>query len=131
MADIDNDEEDTIHTQHLTLNVLNIVPNMGGVPLVWAVALLGSAMIGAVIGFASLNDPRGLLFGLPSLIIFFIVKLICLNSMDSLRVFQLKVAGKFQRLKSGGGVYQISPSLEPENGESEIHEQIKRAKQQA
>nr|WP_241392331.1 hypothetical protein [Serratia entomophila] len=43
---------------------------MGGVPLVWAVALLGSAMIGAVIGFASLNDPRGLLFGLPSLIIF-------------------------------------------------------------
>jgi hypothetical protein len=131
MAENEHDDEDTIHTQHLTLNVLNMIPDMGGVPLVWAVLLLGSAMLGAVIGFASLNSPLGLLFGVPSLLIFFIVKLICMNSMDSLNVFQLKISGKFRRLMNGGGVYQISPSLEPDNGGSESYEQIKRAKQQA
>lgn len=129
MADSENDDVDNIHTKHLTLNVLNIVRDMGGVPLVWAVVLLGISIIGAVVGFASLNSPVGLLFGLPSLIIFFIVKLICLNSMDSLRVFQLKMSGKWNRFKSGGGVYQIGPSFDSDRGGVESYEQIKRIKQ--
>ncbi|MMT88905.1 conjugal transfer protein TraD, partial [Salmonella enterica subsp. enterica] len=48
--DVELEEEETINTQHLTLNVLNMIPNMGGVPLVWGVSLLGSSMLLAVIG---------------------------------------------------------------------------------
>ncbi|HAL7914822.1 TPA: conjugal transfer protein TraD, partial [Escherichia coli] len=70
--DIDYEEEETIHTQHLTLNVVNMIPNMGGVPLVWGVSLLGASMLLAVIGFISTNSIFGVLFALPTLFTFFI-----------------------------------------------------------
>ncbi|HGP2725894.1 TPA: conjugal transfer protein TraD [Salmonella enterica] len=126
--DIDYEEEETIHTQHLTLNVVNMIPNMGGVPLVWGVSLLGASMLLAVIGFISTNSILGVLFALPTLITFFIVKFICINSMDSLRVFQLKCAGKWRKFKSGGGLYKLSPSLDQDVRGDNVYEQIKRAK---
>lgn len=129
MSEQQQEEDDNIYTQHLTLNVVNMIPNMGGVPLVWGVLLLGSAMILAVFGFIVTNSLTGALFGLPSLIIFYVVKFICINSLDALRVFQLKVAGKYKRFKRGGGAYQLSPSLKAEQGGSDAYEQVKRAKE--
>lgn len=126
--DVELEEEETINTQHLTLNVLNMIPNMGGVPLVWGVSLLGSSMLLAVIGFIATNSLLGVLFALPTIIAFFIIKFICINSLDALRVFQLKVAGKFRRILNGGGLYKLSPSLGDENGGNDVYEQIKRAK---
>lgn len=126
--DIDYEEEETIHTQHLTLNVVNMIPNMGGVPLVWGVSLLGASMLLAVIGFISTNSIFGVLFALPTLFTFFIVKFICINSMDSLRVFQLKFSGKWRKFKNGGGLYQLSPSLNQDMRGDYVYEQIKRAK---
>ncbi|EHG9805738.1 conjugal transfer protein TraD, partial [Salmonella enterica subsp. enterica serovar Enteritidis] len=106
--DVELEEEETINTQHLTLNVLNMIPNMGGVPLVWGVSLLGSSMLLAVIGFIATNSLLGVLFALPTILAFFIIKFICINSLDALRVFQLKVAGKFRRILNGGGLYKLS-----------------------
>lgn len=131
MASSEHDDEDNIYTEHLTLNVVNLIPNMGGVPLVWGVLLLGSAMMLAVLGFIITNALSGVFFGLPSLLTFFIVKFICINSLDSLRVFQLKMRGKFNRIRSGGGMYQLSPSLEQDNGGDDVYQQIKRAKNKA
>ncbi|MHH92355.1 conjugal transfer protein TraD, partial [Salmonella enterica] len=124
--DVELEEEETINTQHLTLNVLNMIPNMGGVPLVWGVSLLGSSMLLAVIGFIATNSLLGVLFALPTILAFFIIKFICINSLDALRVFQLKVAGKFRRILNGGGLYKLSPSLGDENGGNDVYEQIKR-----
>ncbi|HAI3002599.1 TPA: conjugal transfer protein TraD [Escherichia coli] len=126
--DVELEEEETINTQHLTLNVLNMIPNMGGVPLVWGVSLLGASMLLAVIGFIATNSLLGVLFALPTILAFFIIKFICINSLDALRVFQLKVAGKFRRILNGGGLYKLSPSLGDENGGDDVYEQIKRAK---
>ena len=126
--DVELEEEETINTQHLTLNVLNMIPNMGGVPLVWGVSLLGSSMLLAVIGFIATNSLLGVLFALPTILAFFIIKFICINSLDALRVFQLTVAGKFRRILNGGGLYKLSPSLGDENGGNDVYEQIKRAK---
>ncbi|MCK8336016.1 conjugal transfer protein TraD [Erwinia amylovora] len=126
----DDYEEDTIHTPHLTLNVLNMITNMGGVPLVWGVCLLGSSMLLAVIGFITTNSGWGLLFALPTMLTFYIIKFICINSLDSLRVFQLKFAGKWEKLKHGGGVYKLTPLLDEDSRGDDVYEQIKRAKHQ-
>ncbi|WP_072012763.1 conjugal transfer protein TraD [Pectobacterium atrosepticum] len=122
-------QEDNINTNHLTLNVINIIPNMGGVPLVWAVLLLGSAMLLSIIGFVVSNSLIGLLFGIPSIIVFYIIKFICINNLDALSVFQLKFRGKFRRLLYGREIYKLSPSLD-KSGVNNGLDQIKRIKNQ-
>lgn len=128
--DKDYEEEESIHTQHLTLNVLNMITNMGGVPLVWGVCLLGSSMLLAVVGFISTNSFWGILFALPTVLTFYIIKFICINSLDSLRVFQLKIAGKWEKIKHGGGTYKLTPFIDEDAKGDDVYEQIKRAKHQ-
>lgn len=113
--EIEKEEEENFDSEILTLESLNIEPTLQGVPIAWSVFVLGGAMLFAVGGFATSNSLIGLLWGSPFMVFFFILKLICAESQDALKITTLYIRGFFRRLFYGSKTYVFTSFDESKN----------------